>query len=134
MSLFRRIRVLFARALCALPCAYAQHITLDPRSLIGRWYRENGIYRFPIGTTLALKSQYAFGYGVRPVGIVRGYTESKGYLIEMASDVDADFFAWMHGAHIPDGRRAIAFEEHFKWNIEYHFRPVCERAPDLVYA
>lgn len=124
----------FAKILTMLLMFIAPNVTLDSRGRIGKWYETNGFYKFPIGSIIALKSICSFGYGIRPVGTVKGYTDDGNYLIEMEQDVDGDYYALMKGTYVPKGQRSSSQVTHFKWNIEYHFKKVRQTDPKKVYA
>lgn len=76
---------------------------------VSRWYHSNGIYKYPIGTKIVLKDKRFFGYGEDPEFLIIGYRpisfHEDGYLIE----------------RIQDGKTREQI--HFKWNIEFHFKP-----------
>lgn len=101
---------------------------------IAEFISENGVtHKFPIDTTIALKKINIFGYGVRPVGNVVGYTHDGEYIVNMERDKDADFFEWIAGKHSPSGKRTLEEEVHFRKNIEKHFKEVAQTNPDVVY-
>lgn len=127
-------KILFAKFLAYLPSFIAQFVTLNSHSRIGKWYNSNGIFKYPKETIIALNHPYAFGYGIRPVGVVKGYTEGGGYIIQMERDYDGNYFDWMTGRHTQSVKRITELEEHFKWNVEYHFRAIPAFDLALAYA
>lgn len=134
LGFLRKDNVGLAKFITSLPPSVAQYITLGQHdNPIADWYHKNGIFKFPIGTPIALVSIRNFGYGVRPVGVVVGYTESGGYQIQMEQDKDGDFFSWMNGCYLPSGKRLSEKENHFKWNIEYHFKAISKPEVNLAY-
>ena len=126
----------FAKLLTIFSAFVAQFVTFDENSRIGQWYHTNGIYKFPIGSTIALANICLFGYGVRPVGVVEGYTNDGKYIVKMEYDVDGNFFDWIKGKkrYVPEGRRSSQREVHFKQNIECHFRKIPRADAELAYA
>ena len=128
------MKALFAKLLTCLPNIIAQQVTLDSHTRIGRWYHTNGIFKFAVGTPIALNDIRAFGYGIRPVGVVKGYTAQGKYVIQMEKDVDGNFFDWINGCYTPSGNRSRKEEVHFKWNVEYHFRAISRPDAMLAYA
>lgn len=91
---------------------------------ISSWYQSNKVYKFSVGTKISLKNRRYVGYGVRPEGIVKGYTEDGSYIIEMTKDKNGNYFEWIKNKILPLCERITNEEIHFKWNIEYHFRKV----------
>lgn len=87
------------RAATIIPATIAQFITMK-----SEWYQHNGHYRFQIGEKIDCKGPQYVGYGDNPQGwTVVGHDDDKGmYVIETA-----------------EGER----QTHFKWNIEYQFKP-----------
>lgn len=80
-------------------------------------------YKFSIGQKIVLKSRRSFGYGIRPEGIVSGYTDDGNYKISMTQDLTGDFFEWMKTGKVRDDVKRITLEQkHFKSNIENHFK------------
>lgn len=124
----------FARFLTMLPRSIAQFVTLGHDEPIPQWYDKNGIYKFPVGSRIALANRCSFGYGIRPIGVVKGYTSEGKYIIEMEVDTDGDFFNWMNNRnYISRSTRVKSDEIHFKWNIEYHFKRIPNADVELAY-
>ncbi len=123
------MKTLLAKLLTLIPSSIAQFVTLSDDTRIGRWYHTNGIFRFPVDTAIALRTPRSFGYGIRPVGVVTGYTKEGKYIIQMEIDDNGNFFDWLNGCYVPKGKRKAKEEVHFKWNIEYHFKKIPE--PDV---
>ncbi len=80
-------------------------------------------YKFSVGQKIVLKSRRIFGYGIRPEGIVLGYTDDGNYKISMTQDLTGDFFEWMKTGKVSDDVRRITLEQkHLKSNIENDFK------------
>ena len=131
----KRGKMAMAKILTSLPASVAQFVTLGhEKNSIGEWYHNNGIFKYAIDTPIALANIRCFGYGIRPVGIVKGYTKDGGYIIEMESDSDGNFFDWMNNRYVPSGNRSTCREIHFKWNAEYHFKEIPRADVILAYS
>lgn len=134
MSL-KKDNVQLAKFLTSLPPSFAQFLTLSKgENAIATWYHENGIFKYAVGAPIALANIYNFGYGIRPVGVVAGYTKEGDYVIEMEVDTDGNFFDWIHNQYVPSGRRSKTEEVHFKWNVEYHFKQISTADVKLAYS
>lgn len=123
-----------AKLVAGLPPFVTSPFTLGD-SRLSRWYDKNQVYRFNPDAVIALSRRNSFGYGIRPVGVVKGYTPDGHYIVEMEKDADGNFMAWAKGEYTPSGNRTEKKREvHFKWNIEHHFKTVKDMDPELAYA
>jgi hypothetical protein len=100
---------------------------------LGDWYEKNPHHKFGEGDILILRGRNAFGYGIRPVAVVKRYKVRKDefgtagkYDISMYRDDQGDFFQWMRQNEVPQGVERIVsdHEIHSKWNIENQFKKV----------
>ena len=127
-----------------IPSVFSQFLTLDSDSRLGCWYYTNGIYKFPVGTEIELKSRNIVGYGTGFRGIVRRHVQREvfdrsedAYVIETTEDKGDSSALWMkpNGVLISFGRaitkdneipvdveKATTAEIHHKWNVENYFR------------
>lgn len=115
-------------------------------SRLGDWYRRNPHHRFKEGDILILKNRRIFGYGFRPVAVVKGFeVKDFGFGNEGRYNImmytDSDFVKefdeegrvigdrWVTQNEVPkDIERVISENEcHFKWNIENQFKKVSVR-------
>jgi hypothetical protein len=106
----------------------AMHLLPDTGRLRDR-YNRNRYFMFKPNDVIVVKSGNCIIHGVRPVGIVKGYTREvlfgkprDCYRIMMEKDVDVDYSEWLEtGMHKPGTDRTARLEIHFKGYIERDF-------------
>jgi hypothetical protein len=129
----KRLLQLFAKFIASLPAMLSGPLTLA--TSLSDWYDHNGVHRYKEETIIALRTNRFFGYGIRPVGVIKGYAKNGSYIVEIERDPDGNFSDWVMGAYKPSGKRTEkVLEHHFKWNIEHQFRAVSTTNPEIVYA
>jgi hypothetical protein len=107
-----------------IPLSLVENLTLFD-SKIKKWYEKNNTYKFAIGRTIALKARNIFGYGVRPIAIVKGYNSDGNYILIITSDKNGNFRKWMKNNSLSENVEIDVREVTcFKWNVEYKFRVV----------
>ncbi len=119
-----------------IPTGFLQKTINNTDHWFSQWYRRNGVFKFPIGTAIALTDMHYFGYGIRPISIITGHTINGNYEIDMSFDMSLnvlDWLDWVGGAYIPRGRRITKKEVHFKWYIELHFKKCLTSDASEVY-
>jgi hypothetical protein len=96
---------------------------IDTDSWIGKWHKTNGIYKFAVGTTITLRARNIFGFGVRPIGIVKGYDDDGNYIIDMSTDENGNFFQYMANGLPPDNVKRVTKEVVYSKNeVEFKFK------------
>jgi hypothetical protein len=89
---------------------------------LANWYRKNGYYFFKPGNIIKLKSHRLVGYGVEPIGTVIGYNE-VGYRMTVTSYITENGEDWLYTGKVPEDATTITeIQNHFKWNIEHHWK------------
>jgi hypothetical protein len=109
---------------------FLEHATLS--GFLKKWYGANGIMRYSIGQELEVRNPFIAGFGIRPSAKVVGYSKGgffweteDGYILDVTSDSKGDYNEWCDTGKVPtDAERVTRYgEKHFKWNVEYLFKP-----------
>jgi len=89
-------------------------------SRLGQWYEKIESHKYHEGDVLILRRDY-WGFGVRPVAVVRGYDADKTW--------GGTYHVTMYADRVEDPGSNVRVRQpkegdHFKWNMENLFKKV----------